>query len=514
MQLSLHNRLLLGLSFLEGGSLMATELMSARMLAPYFGSSLFVWATVLAITLGGLTIGYFLGGSISQHDRRDKILLLTLLYCGILVMMMPFTAQWVLNFAHLLSFTDAVVTAGLIIILPPVIGMGMVSPLVVANLDISAESSGKRAGLVYAISTTGGIFFTFLFGFIIIPRFGLILPSIATGFILGIIPAFLIFKNGWKKPGVFLIAALFSFGYHHWQIRIRNEIIQVLYQKEGLLGQVLVADIPVMHHDSIQYERTLFVNRIIQTSYNLKNKKFNDHAYFNVSGDILSMFPKGSEMLLLGLGGGVLAQQAVSNGMHVDAIELDERIIEVSHEFFGLGNEVNVIQDDARHYINDTHKQYDLIIFDLFRGEETPAHVFTAESMSKTRDLLKPGGLVLINSNGYYKNEIGKGNRSLYKTIRAIGLFTELYSTDSLEEKSNLIYLFSNSMDTFEDRVPDYIQDKFIQEDSIDVKDAIILTDRRPVLDYLNADATKVWRVGYLNYMRGFYKSYHIPLFN
>ena len=165
MQLSLHNRLLLGLSFLEGGSLMATELMSARMLAPYFGSSLFVWATVLAITLGGLTIGYFLGGSISQHDRRDKILLLTLLYCGILIMLMPFIAQWVLNFAHLLSFTDAVITGGLVIILPPVIGMGMVSPLVVANLDNSAESSGKRAGLVYAISTTGGIVFTFLFGF-------------------------------------------------------------------------------------------------------------------------------------------------------------------------------------------------------------------------------------------------------------------------------------------------------------------------------------------------------------
>ena len=57
MKLSIHNRLLLLLSFIEGGSLMAVELMSARMLAPYFGSSLFVWATVLAVTLGGLTLG-------------------------------------------------------------------------------------------------------------------------------------------------------------------------------------------------------------------------------------------------------------------------------------------------------------------------------------------------------------------------------------------------------------------------------------------------------------------------
>ncbi|MBK6986726.1 MAG: hypothetical protein IPH32_19195 [Bacteroidetes bacterium] len=42
------------LSFIEGGAVMATELLGAKMLAPYFGSSLYVWATVLAITLGGL----------------------------------------------------------------------------------------------------------------------------------------------------------------------------------------------------------------------------------------------------------------------------------------------------------------------------------------------------------------------------------------------------------------------------------------------------------------------------
>ena len=33
---------------------MATELFGAKMLAPFFGSSLYVWATVLAMTLGGL----------------------------------------------------------------------------------------------------------------------------------------------------------------------------------------------------------------------------------------------------------------------------------------------------------------------------------------------------------------------------------------------------------------------------------------------------------------------------
>ena len=357
---------------------MATELMSARMLAPYFGSSLFVWAAVLAITLGALTIGYFLGGQISQKEKKEKILLMVLIFCGIFLMLMPFTAQWILNFAHHFAFTEAVITATMIIILPPVIGMGMVSPLVVSALDHSIETSGKRAGTVYAISTTGGILFTFLFGFFVIPRFGLIVPCIFTGLMLGIIPAILLFRNGWKKPGLFIITFLSVIAYHRWQSTLKSDLLSVLYQKEGILGQVLVAEISVPNTNPVETERILFVNRIIQTSMNPANKKFNDHAYFNLTSDILSRFPRGSDMLVLGLGGGVLAQDGIVKGFNVDAVELDERIIEVAHNFFGMSELVNAIKDDARRYINNCSKKYDFILFDLYRGEETPAHVFTA----------------------------------------------------------------------------------------------------------------------------------------
>jgi len=512
--LSLHNRLLLGLSFLEGGSLMATELMSARMLAPYFGSSLFVWAAVLAITLGALTLGYFLGGQISQKERKEKILLLVLIFCGILLMLMPFTAKWILNFAHHFNFTDAVIGSTILIIFPPVIGMGMVSPLVVSTLDNSIETSGKRAGTVYAISTAGGILFTFLFGFFVIPRFGLTIPCIFTGFLLGVVPAILLLKNGWKQPGLFIITFLSVLAYQRWQSGLKSELLSVLYQKEGILGQVLVAEIAVPNTNPIQIERVLFVNRIIQTSMNPANKKFNDYAYFNLTSDILSRFPRGSDMLVLGLGGGVLAQEGISKGFNVDAVELDERIIEVAHKFFGMDTMVNVFQDDARRYLNNCSKKYDFILFDLFRGEETPAHVFTAESIAKTRDLLKPGGLVLINANGYYRGDIGKGTRSLYKTITAMGLYTELYMTGETESSSNMIYFISNSREVFNERVPAYVSLKFIPARTIDTRDAVILTDQRPILDYLNWEATRKWRMAYLAYMKGFYKTNNIPLFN
>lgn len=514
MKWSRHNRILLFLSFLEGGSLMAAELISARMLAPTFGSSIFVWASVLGVTLGALALGYYQGGVFSTFEKRDKILLSTLIASGILLILMPLTAQWVLNYAHLFPFRQAVLIAAIIIILPPVTGMGMVSPLMVANLDHSIESSGKRAGMVYTVSTTGGIVFTFLFGFYILPEFGLIVPSMITGFVLGLVPAILLFRHGWVKPGILGAVFLMGMSYHAWQAGLRNDKISVLYQEEGILGQVMVAEIPVERDGKTQTERTLFVNRIIQTSYNPENEKFNDFDYFHAVSDVLSAYPEGSRMLVLGLGGGVLAQDAVKKGFAVDAVELDQRIIDVSRQYFGLDTSVQVFRDDARRYLNACKETYDIILFDLFRGEETPAHVFTAESIAKTRSLLKPGGLVMINANGYFRGEIGKGTRSLYKTIRALGLYVELYPTDSLEERSNMIYLASNSRDTFDELLPEYMQEGFIPSDSIDIDNAIILTDRRPVLDHLNESATRRWRSAYLAYNKTFYQNLHIPMFN
>jgi predicted membrane-bound spermidine synthase len=60
--------ILLSISILEGGALMATELIGAKLAAPFYGTSLYVWATIFAVTLGGLALGYLLGGYFSDKN--------------------------------------------------------------------------------------------------------------------------------------------------------------------------------------------------------------------------------------------------------------------------------------------------------------------------------------------------------------------------------------------------------------------------------------------------------------
>ena len=53
---------------------MATELIGAKLLAPYFGTTIYVWASIFTVTLLGLATGYALGGYFSKKIKSVFIL--------------------------------------------------------------------------------------------------------------------------------------------------------------------------------------------------------------------------------------------------------------------------------------------------------------------------------------------------------------------------------------------------------------------------------------------------------
>ena len=91
-QLPFRRNLLLLVAFIEGGAVMAIELAGAKMVAPFYGTSLYVWASVLTVTLGGLTTGYFLGGWATYRYPAMKMLIGVLLAGTVLISIMPLLA--------------------------------------------------------------------------------------------------------------------------------------------------------------------------------------------------------------------------------------------------------------------------------------------------------------------------------------------------------------------------------------------------------------------------------------
>jgi predicted membrane-bound spermidine synthase len=510
MQIFKNKKFYFLISFIEGGAVMATELMGAKMLAPYFGSSLYVWATVLAITLGGLAIGYFLGGILSYKSKNPLTLFYVLLAAAIFTILMPFTSKVVLWAIGLHSLIPSVIASSICILFPPVLMMGMVSPLIIRVITADVDQSGRAAGAIYAISTVGGIIATFAFGFFIIPTFGLTIPAILTGAVLGIIPAVAVIGNKEKGKAIgFFLLCTWAFSTAVFK---NNSSENVVYSAEGLLGQLTVIDYPRSSINSMNNKdhiRWLFVNRISQTMYDsLADESRGEEKYFTYVykiSDYLDSFPKNSKVLLLGLGGGSIAKRLNEKGFAVDVCELDTRIAKVARDYFYLSDSVNITVDDARHYIKTCHKKYDIIVLDMFKGEDIPNHVFTLESLEETKKLLAGNGIIFVNSLGYIDGKIGKSMRSIYKTFLAAGFHVEVLPTDPDPDQRNM--LFYASLGKINPRKD------FIAQSKLDLDDAVVLKDEYPVLDILNAEAAKRWRTMAMSTFTNSFSPERVPIF-
>ena len=488
---------------IEGATVMAVELMSARMLAPYFGSSLYVWSTVIGITLLSLAIGYYAGGRLGDRYTQLNTIHWVLLSASLFLVLMPSSSQWFTTVLMGLDMQVAVVVVSLFLILPPLLFLGMVPTLLIRFLTATVDNSGATTGKVFTISSASGILALPILGFFIIPAFGLSGPTILIGFLVGMIPFVQLIAQKKYLSLLFVILILFSFSKPVLESSAKD--VKVLSFSEGLLGQVLVADVFKNSAGASTNDRILFINRMGQTNIN-GNTQTSNWNYIPFSTAVASKLPARSKALLLGLGGGSIAN-ALRGGlqMEVDAIELDPRIAKVATNYFNLNPAVKVIVDDARHYVETTKKTYDLLFFDLFKGESQPPHVLTLECFQRAKSLLNANGLIIINFNGFLSDEIGKPGRSVYATLKAAGLETKVLPTPGKEENRNTLFIASPGGQDFHQLrspllrsgKPVDLDSLFLDPKTLDLKYSVVFTDNKPNLDRMNMEANTIWRKSY-----------------
>lgn len=502
------------IAFLEGGLLMVSELVAARTMAPLFGSSVFVWGIVLSITLLALSIGYYVGSLyFSRILNKIRFMSALLFLVGFFLVILPWLGNLQIGLCNNLSFHFALIVSAFLLLVPPVTLCGILSPTLVGVMhdQLSGHAAGS-AGRVYAISTFGGVVLTLFTAYIFLPEWGIRFTCMLIGLLtLAIASVIFTISNTVNKVIVGILgAAVALIGFNQIKpFRLKaNGNFKTFRVSEGIMGQILVADFPTMSEGNLTSERHLFVNGIIQTSYIPDNPNLNNHAYFNGIESVLSRLPQNSPVLILGLGGGILANYAQGLGLKVDAVEIDHRIVDCARTYFGLHPDVSVFTQDARGYVRTCSKKYACILIDLFRGEEPPTYFFTAESFSSMKSMLTPDGILLMNSNGYFSEEIGAGNRAILKTMLANGLTTSVFNSSNVESQSSMIILAGE-----EDAVIKYkVDEPFVKVQPKITSLDDLLTDDRPIFDLLNHHAALEWRKGYLRYLLPLYEQNKIPL--
>ncbi len=136
---------------------MSLELLGGRILAPYFGSSIYVWGSIISIFMLSLSGGYLAGGKLSLFNPSMSKFGVIFLIAALLLFPLIYVAETAMEkiFDLVSDPRYGSLLASAILFTPPTVILGMISPYSVRLLIETVEKSGQVAGKLYFVSTLG-----------------------------------------------------------------------------------------------------------------------------------------------------------------------------------------------------------------------------------------------------------------------------------------------------------------------------------------------------------------------
>ncbi len=397
---------LMWMVFAGGVCSMGIEMAASRLLRPFFGDSILIWANIIGLIMIYLTAGYYLGGRWADRDPRPVTLYRAMAWAGFATGVLPYVARPFLQLAiPALAQFDAGLgvtsfAGTLVLFAVPVTLLGCVSPFAIRLSTRDVSSSGATAGNLYALSTAGSI----------IGVFGTVFVLFGVAGTRGTFLTFSIILLTGSVAGI-----LFE---SHRARAARYAALLVVVAAIAALdsGGVVKASPGLIYETDSQYNyiqviedgdlRLLTVNegQAYQSAY---------RANGILSGGIWDLFliapyfaPNTSpadvhNVLMIGLAAGTVAHEytQIYGPIPIDGVELDPRIIAVGREYFAMTEpNLRAIADDGRNYLQTRAGRYDVIAVDAYRQPYIPFHLTTVEFFASVREHLTERGVVALNA--------------------------------------------------------------------------------------------------------------------
>lgn len=396
------------LVFVGGIASIAIETGASRLIGPYFGSSTFIWANLIGLTLLYLTIGYMIGGRLA--DRRPSAALLFTLtgIAGISTVVIPYVSGPILR-SSLAAFDNVDVgqfygslLGTLLLFAIPVTLLGCVSPFAVRIRTLSVTTAGNTAGSLYSLSTIGSILGSLLPAFLLIPVFGTRTTFMILGLAL-LIPSFVALLMSTHRVATVAVGGMIVFA-----------AVLPLMVDEGLIRPPETG--VVIHEAETRYNYVQVLQRGDETLLAL-NEGHAIHSIYNPN-ELLTQGPWDYFMmspyfnpgatpddvdsaLMIGLAAGTASKQMTTayGPIPIDGVEIDGEIADIGREYFDMNEpNLNVIVADGRYYLTETDHTYDIISIDAYRQPYIPFHLTTREFFQEAQDQLTGDGTVIVNA--------------------------------------------------------------------------------------------------------------------
>ncbi len=406
------------LVFVAGVCSLSLEMCAPRLLGPYFGTSLFVWANTIGFFLLFLSVGYWLGGRAADRYPSARALCAITYVAALWIAILPWASHPVLEFS-VASFTtlNAVqfygsMLAVILLFAPPVTLLGFVSPFAIRLSVRGLRSAGHTSGGLYALSTAGSILGAFLPVLLLIPNLGVRRTLLATSVVLILaslwgldLPLQLPQPIGerirarWAAaiPAiVILVPLLFP---NLAPLGPLKQIAGLKEYQESLYNYIQVVQTP-----DGTYELVLNEGAAIHSVYNphqLLTGEYWDYflsaPYFNPGFQPRQL----KRVAIVGLAGGTIAREfsAEYPGVQIDGAELDPAIVAVGRKYFGMTEpNLHVSIADGRTFIRKTTETYDVVVIDAFEQPYIPFQLTTKEFFEEIKAHMSPDGVLALNT--------------------------------------------------------------------------------------------------------------------
>ncbi len=406
---------ILPIMLLSGVATFAYEVLWTRLLSHILGGSVVAFATMLASFLAGIAIGSAVASRFAKTKVTAQI--------GFIVSELGIAVTCVAIYVTLDQFVPP--TAGLLgnvsiaiaLLLPATLFIGATFPFAVRILSANESEASVASARVYAWNTVGAVVGAIVAGFVLIPLLkyeGAIKVVVAINAGLAFAAAFAVpprrvpFAIG--SAVVFVILLLgFSPGSPEALLRVSplNDLRSgnIRYYGVGRSATVLM-----LERDGYFYLRT---NGLPEAATDLKGAPPSKHTQRLLAALPVLARPDTKSMLIVGFGGGVVAEDLPTSLAEVDIVELEPKVLEANRSISEERNidplqdpRINLVINDARNALRLTDKHYDAIVSQPSHPWTAGAsHLYTREFMRLAKSRLGSDGVFLQWMNTQFVSE-------------------------------------------------------------------------------------------------------------
>ncbi len=419
-----------------GALIMVLEVLGSRVIGPFFGVSLFVWTSLITVTLIALALGYAAGGLVSDKRRSPDYLYAVILISGILVLLIPLAKGPVLKMCLSLGLRSGAFLGSALLFGPPLFFLGCVSPYVVKIAVKETVHLGRTVGVLYALSTVGSFLGTVLTGFVLIAYFRVNTIFTVIGILLVLVSVvyFLLFRRRWYLLAV-LVIPFFLFSQETYRTKIMQNGTRVteVFSKDTFYGTLKVVD----YSAGDLHTRELIIDGLVQGGIDMKNRlPVYEFSYF-MERLPYGMNPRGERCLVIGLGAGIVPMWFEQMGVRTDVVDINPHVVQAARDYFGFTLSGEVVISDARAFLAAAPGKYDYVILDVFNGDTTPGHILSIEALRLLKERMSERGILAVNLIGSLKGDTFM-TVSTIRTLERVFRTVVIYPVFSPEEDDGI----------------------------------------------------------------------------